>query len=136
MVYTNSRTNCNRKGSANYSREFKQRLVDAVNQFEVSVSKLAQEQCKSFKQMTTRCQNRSLCVISHRTGAVPFIHRAHPHRRLPDSQTVDKGLRIVFPALWFAKLGERCLGENETSAQMLLVQPSTQSQGANCVASA
>ncbi|MGL4754731.1 IS66-like element accessory protein TnpA [Aeromonas veronii] len=39
MVYTNS----SRKGRANYSREFKQRLVDAANQPGVSVSKLAQE---------------------------------------------------------------------------------------------
>ncbi|BBQ29435.1 hypothetical protein WP2W18E01_10170 [Aeromonas caviae] len=43
MVYTNSRTNSSRKGRANYSREFKQRLVDAANQPGVSVSKLAQE---------------------------------------------------------------------------------------------
>lgn len=43
MVYTNSRTNGSRKGKANYSREFKQRLVDAANQPGVSVSKLAQE---------------------------------------------------------------------------------------------
>ena len=43
MVYTNSRTNGSRKGRANYSREFKQRLVDAANQPGVSVSKLAQE---------------------------------------------------------------------------------------------
>lgn len=39
MVYTNS----SRKGRANYSREFKQRLVEAANQPGVSVSKLAQE---------------------------------------------------------------------------------------------
>ncbi|HDO1377160.1 TPA: transposase, partial [Aeromonas veronii] len=39
MVYTNS----SRKGRANYSREFKQRLVEATNQPGVSVSKLAQE---------------------------------------------------------------------------------------------
>ncbi|WP_447836230.1 transposase [Aeromonas salmonicida] len=39
MVYTNSSS----KGRANYSREFKQRLVDAANQPSVSVSKLAQE---------------------------------------------------------------------------------------------
>jgi transposase len=43
MVYTNSRTNSSRKGRANYSREFKQRLVEAANQPGVSVSKLAQE---------------------------------------------------------------------------------------------
>lgn len=43
MVYTNSRTNGSRKGRANYSREFKQRLVEAANQPGVSVSKLAQE---------------------------------------------------------------------------------------------
>lgn len=43
MVYTNSRTNGSRKGRANYSREFKQRLVEATNQPGVSVSKLAQE---------------------------------------------------------------------------------------------
>jgi transposase len=43
MVYTNSRTNSSRKGRANYSREFKQRLVDAANQHGVSVSKHAQE---------------------------------------------------------------------------------------------
>ncbi|HGE8269474.1 TPA: transposase [Aeromonas hydrophila] len=43
MVYTNSCTNGSRKGRANYSREFKQRLVDAANQPGVSVSKLAQE---------------------------------------------------------------------------------------------
>ncbi|WP_447835571.1 transposase [Aeromonas salmonicida] len=43
MVYTNSRTNRSRKGRANYSREFKQRLVDAANQLGVSVSKLAQK---------------------------------------------------------------------------------------------
>lgn len=43
MVYTNSRTNRSRKGRANYSREFKQRLVDAANQPGVSVSILAQE---------------------------------------------------------------------------------------------
>ncbi|MGL5499063.1 MAG: transposase [Aeromonas sobria] len=43
MVYTNSRTNSSRKGRANYSREFKRRLVDAANQPGVSVSKLAQE---------------------------------------------------------------------------------------------
>lgn len=43
MVYTNSRTNRSRKGRANYSREFKQRLVDAANQPGVSVSKLTQE---------------------------------------------------------------------------------------------
>ena len=43
MVYTNSRTNSSRKGRAYYSREFKQRLVDAANQPGVSVSKLAQE---------------------------------------------------------------------------------------------
>ncbi|UXB09943.1 transposase (plasmid) [Aeromonas dhakensis] len=39
MVYTNS----SHKGRANYSREFKQRLVDAANQPGVSVSKLARE---------------------------------------------------------------------------------------------
>ncbi|MGU5817683.1 transposase [Aeromonas hydrophila] len=39
MVYTNG----SRKGRANYSLEFKQRLVDAANQPGVSVSKLAQE---------------------------------------------------------------------------------------------
>ncbi|MFM4810676.1 IS66-like element accessory protein TnpA [Aeromonas hydrophila] len=43
MVYTNSRTNSSRKGRANYSREFKQRLVEAANQPGVSVSKLALE---------------------------------------------------------------------------------------------
>lgn len=43
MVYTNSRTNGSRKSRANYSREFKQRPVDATNQPGVSVSKLAQE---------------------------------------------------------------------------------------------
>ena len=43
MVYTNSRTNGSHKGRANYSREFKQRLVEAANQPGVSVSKLAQE---------------------------------------------------------------------------------------------
>jgi hypothetical protein len=43
MVYTNSRTNGSRKSRANYSREFKQRLVEAANQPGVSVSKLAQE---------------------------------------------------------------------------------------------
>lgn len=43
MVYTNRRTNSSRKGRANYSREFKQRLVDVANQPGVSVSKLAQE---------------------------------------------------------------------------------------------
>jgi transposase len=43
MVYTNSRTNGSRQGRANYSREFKQRLVEAANQPGVSVSKLAQE---------------------------------------------------------------------------------------------
>ncbi|WDA23100.1 transposase [Aeromonas hydrophila] len=43
MVYTNSRTNSSRKGRANYSREFKRRLVEATNQPRVSVSKLAQE---------------------------------------------------------------------------------------------
>lgn len=43
MVYTNSRTNSSRKGRANYSREFKQRLVEAANQPGVSISKLAQE---------------------------------------------------------------------------------------------
>ena len=43
MVYTNSRTNSSRKGRANYSREFKQRLVEAANQPGVSVSKLAQD---------------------------------------------------------------------------------------------
>lgn len=43
MVYTNSRTNGSCKGRANYTREFKQRLVEAANQLGVCVSKLAQE---------------------------------------------------------------------------------------------
>jgi transposase len=43
MVYTSSRTNSSRKGRANYSREFKQRLVEGANQPGISVSKLAQE---------------------------------------------------------------------------------------------
>ncbi|MGL5305458.1 transposase [Aeromonas veronii] len=49
MVYNNSRTNGSRKGRANYSREFKQRLVEAANQPGVAVSKLAQEHgvCRS-----------------------------------------------------------------------------------------
>ena len=41
-------------------------------------------------------------------------------RRLPDGQTVDEGLCIVFPALWLAKSGERRVGENGTGAQTLL----------------
>ncbi|OCY01163.1 hypothetical protein A9X69_20155 [Aeromonas hydrophila] len=54
-------------------------------------------------------------------------------RRLPDGQTLDEGLCIVFPALWLAKSGERRVSENGTGAQTLLAaitaQPSRPDPG-------
>ncbi len=54
-------------------------------------------------------------------------------RRLPDGQTVDEGLCIIFPALWLAKSGERRVGENGTGEQALLAaitaQPSRPAPG-------
>lgn len=66
MVYTNSRTNSSRKGRANYSREFKQRLVKAANQ-----AYRSQNSHRSTGSMPTSCSNGDVMPKSKQLRYIP-----------------------------------------------------------------